>query len=123
MKNINNINEEVSREMNINREDVKSINNFYWKKLKEEVDSLAHSSIFIRDVGTIYLDNRKYRWNLRKLIKIIRNTRNSLKFKDETKKKYNDMYVKELKTLWNIKNVVNKRTNGKNYKGINFYTK
>jgi hypothetical protein len=72
MASIIDVNKEVSNELSISKEDVVSINDFYWKEVRTTIDSISYSGIYLRSIGTFYLKNKSMYNKIIALIRYVR---------------------------------------------------
>jgi hypothetical protein len=90
---INNVNKEVARELGIDEAIVKKINAFYWKGVKGAIASGEHTSIYLKNIGTLSISRNKLNKNILYLIKQLRFFKNTT---EEFKKKTREEYIAEL---------------------------
>lgn len=98
---INVVNREVSKTLGMNETLVKFINQFYWRKgVKEAIQSGQHTSVRIKNIGTLVTSRMKVNNKIVKLIRAIRELNNPERvFKEKTKKEYLDEKYKELRLM------------------------
>ena len=84
---------------------VKEINNFFWKEgVKHELKNLNHTSIFIKNIGTITVSKYKLYREIRLFIRKIRMLRISEKFTEEKKLIIEEKFKNKLRKLLNKRN-------------------
>jgi len=98
---INVVNREVSKTLGMNETLVKFINQFYWRKgVKEAIQSGQHTSVRIKNIGTLVTSRMKVNNKIVKLIRANRELNNPERvFKEKTKKEYLDEKYKELRLM------------------------
>ena len=97
---INRVNKEVARELNINEDLVSAINKFYWKEIKKTVQEAKHTSIWIRNVGTLAVSRTKLNRRIVQIIRQIRGLQNPTRvFKVKTREQCIEEKIELLKLL------------------------
>lgn len=107
---INHVNREVAKELDLPEELVALINSFYWKEgVKKAVTSGEHTSIWVRNFGTITTSRNKVNISIIKLIREIRRFQESNKeYKKKTKEEYIEDRMIKLKVLLERRNDIAK---------------
>lgn len=103
---INIVNKEVSKLLNIDETLVKVINQFYWKHgVKAAIQSGGHTSIRLKNIGTLVTSRTKVNNKILRLIKSIREFKRPEKvFKTKTKEECLSEKYTELKLLLQRRN-------------------
>lgn len=90
---INVVNKEVSKILKLDEELVKIVNKFYWRYgVKQAIQSGEHTSIFIRNIGTLTISRTKVN---RKIVKIIGQIRTLLNPERQFKVKTREQCIEE----------------------------
>lgn len=92
LETINHVNREISQELGISEEEVRKVNSYFWKEVKECIRSLDHTAIRVRGFGTFMISRVKLYNQIYKLIKEIRRLKTIDK---EFKKKTREEYLEE----------------------------
>jgi hypothetical protein len=98
---INNVNREVSRALSIDEDIVKKVNAYYWKHgVKEAVSSGLHTSVRLKNIGTLVTSRQKTNNKIATLIREIRYFQSSTKeFKKKTREEYIEDRLSSLRLL------------------------
>ena len=96
---------EVSEELGESTAIIKEIYNFYWKEgIKDPLKKLEHSSIFIKNIGTITVSKYKLYREIRFFIRKLRMLKFSQKFTPEKKLVIEEKYKGRLRALLKRRN-------------------
>lgn len=98
---INVVNKEVSRSLGISEETVKLVNKFFWRYgVKESIQSGQHTSIRVKNIGTLVTSRNKINNRLRKIIRSIRQLKEpDREFKIKTREQYLEQQYNELRIM------------------------
>lgn len=72
MKNINYVIKRLSKEQNIPEPQVKKYIQFYWDQALAKVNTMEYQALFVKNVGTFYIEYNLLRRHIQKLINAIR---------------------------------------------------
>lgn len=110
---------QVAVEYNLSPELVKKVNNFFWKEgVKYSLSNVKHTSVFIKNIGTIVISKYKLNKELSLLIKKMRNIKNSNKYTEKRKNSILEGYKINFRKLWTKRNEIIKENyfeHGYNY--------
>lgn len=103
--NIDIVNKQISKKLNLPEKQVALINKFFWRKVYDHITTYSPTPVNIENVCVIYPD----KWSVKKSIKTtiyrIRNTKVSKRFKEGSFKKqdYLSKYNRILKKILSIR--------------------
>lgn len=98
MKNIDIVNRTVADKFNIDEDIVKNINKVYWQEVRHKLSNLDSTSVFVKGLLTFTVSRYNLSVYISKIIRQIRGTRNSVKFKAATK----ELFLTELYRKLNL---------------------
>lgn len=103
--NIDIVNKQVSKKLGVSEKEVALINKFFWRQIYDKITTYSPNPINIENVCVIYPDKWKVKKSILGVIKRIRNTRVSGRFKEGSFKKqdYLSKYEKILKKILSIR--------------------
>ncbi len=86
---INIVNKEVSKTLGLDEDLVRIVNKFFWKQgIKRAIQSGDHTSIWIKNIGTLATSRNKVNNKIRRLIKSIRSLDQPRDYKVKTKEQF-----------------------------------
>lgn len=98
---------------------VKRVNNFFWREgVKKALSNVDHTSVFIKNIGTIIISKIKLNKEILLVIEKIRRIENSSKFTGMKKVYIIEGYKNNLRKLLKMRNKIIKENyfpNGKTY--------
>lgn len=95
MDTLNNVNREISKELNIPEDIVRKVNSYYWKRgVKEAISSGEHTSIRLKNIGTLAVSRHKIN---EKIVTLISKLRKLYVSEREFKKKTKEQVIEERK--------------------------
>jgi len=62
---------DVAKELGKNAEEVNDVVDFYYKELRNKLESLKHPRVFVRELGVFYLSKKKLEESIEKLSVIV----------------------------------------------------
>lgn len=60
---------QIAKELQLSEQEVKSVLDIYWDKIRKTLSSLEHNKVFLKGLGTFYIKT----WSLEKRLKINEN--------------------------------------------------
>lgn len=110
--NIDIVNNQVATKLGIKEKDVALINKYYWTKVKEHIYSYSPKPLNITNICVFHPTAYLVKKQLKLYISLIRNTKYSLRFKENSAARYQQIekYKEIIRKLWNIRKQ-NKYTN------------
>lgn len=106
MKIPDSIYKQAADELNLPVALVKRINNYYWKDVKARLSGVEHSSIFLKNIGTIVISKYKLNKMILSLIERIRRVEYSNKYTEKRKGLIIDAYKVNLRKLLKMRNEI-----------------
>lgn len=103
--NIDIVNKQVAKKLNIKEADVKLINNFYWGGIKQHLYDYNPQPLNIDSICVIHPEKKLVKKAILKYIQRVRRIRNSKKFKAGSAKStlYIETYKKYIKNFYNLR--------------------
>lgn len=101
----------TAEQLNISPELSKKVNEFYWKRIKNIVRNTEQTTIFIRNIGTLYLYLNRIKADIFETIRIIKAMKVSSRFTEEKRSVIIENYKEKIKELWILRNKALQRDN------------
>lgn len=97
---INIVNKEVSKTLGLDEETVRLVNKFFWRQgVKKAIQSGDHTSIWIKNIGTLAVSRNKVNGKIKRLIASIRALELPRDYKIKTKEQFLEEKYNQLKML------------------------
>ena len=108
MKNVDVVNKIISEKTNIEEKTVKSVNQYFWKCIRQKMVSAESTAISVKGLCTFHISRYNLNKHIHIIISKIRRLRNAVFYKEHTKLKMIDIQVNRLQTLLKRRNEIAK---------------
>lgn len=108
MRNIDYINKKVSEDLNLPKNIIEQINDFYWTTVKKELRNLDNEFIHIKKIGNFEVSKTRLEKQIVTIRRFIYNMRRSHKYTDSRKEEIINHYKKEYKRCLEMRKEVDK---------------